>query len=74
MTKIVVARVYSNQSIEYLPPSDCVYPPAEDELRVTLDHTEMHHLEVFNGREWIDLGEITSELLKKYDLEPFMGP
>lgn len=73
MTKIVVARVYSNKSIEYLPPSDCIYPPAEGELRVTLDDEEMHHLEIFKDQEWVDLGEVTSELLKEYDLDPFMG-
>ena len=72
MAKTVVARIYENQSIDHLPPSDSTHPPAKNELRVTLDGEEMHHLEIFNGQEWIDLGEVTGELLKKYDLDPQM--
>lgn len=73
MTKIVVARVYSNQSIEFSPPSDAIFPPSQDELRVTRNGDQMHHLEIFKDQEWVDLGEVTSELLKEYDMDPFMG-
>ena len=72
-TRTVVARIYSNQSIEYLAPPDCLHPPTPGELRVILDGQEMHHLEIFNGQQWVDLGEITSELLKTHDLDPQIG-
>jgi len=69
MAKVVAARVYLDKSIEYLPPSDSIHPPAAPgELRFILEDDQIHHLEAFNGREWVDLGEVTGELLKKHDL------
>jgi hypothetical protein len=73
LRRTVVARIYSNQSVEYLAPPDCLHPPTPGELRVMLDCREMHHLEIFNGQQWIDLGEVTSELLEKHNLDPQMG-
>lgn len=73
MPNCVMCRIYLDSSIEYLPPSDSIHPPAEGELRVTLEESEMHHLQMFNGRQWIDLGEVTSKLLETYGLDPLMS-
>ena len=70
MQKTVVARIYLDQSIEYCPPPDSLQPPGEGELRVTLESDQMHHLEIFNDRQWVDLGETTPELLKSHGLDP----
>ena len=70
MPKTVVARIYLDQSIEYCPPPDFLQPPEEGELRVILEGDQMHHLEIFNERQWVDLGEITPELLKSRGLDP----
>ncbi|HLJ27342.1 MAG TPA: hypothetical protein VKY85_11585 [Candidatus Angelobacter sp.] len=73
MAKIVAARIYLDRSTEYLPPCDSIHPPVEGELRVTSENDEMHHLETFNGREWIDLGEVACKLLKDRGLDPLMS-
>lgn len=73
MAKIVICRIYPDSTIEYVPPSDSIHPPAEGELRVTLEEQETHHLQIFKGQQWIDLGEITSKLLQEYDLDPRMS-
>lgn len=71
MSKTVIARIYVDGSIEYMPPSDSVHPPVEGELRVTLEEDNTQHLETFNAGEWVNLGDLSEGLLKKYDLEQF---
>jgi hypothetical protein len=71
MTRVIVARIYVDKSTEYLPPSDAVHPPAAGELRVTIEDEGAHHLELFKGQEWTDLGEVTNKLLETYGLDPF---
>lgn len=71
MSKTVIARIYVDGSIEYMPPSDSAHPPVENELRVTLEEDNTQHLETFNAGEWADLGELSEDLLRKYDLDQF---
>jgi len=73
MPNCVICRIYLDSSIEYLPPCDSILPPVDGELRVTLEEPEMHHLQMFNGRQWIDLGEVTSQLLEAHGLDPCMS-
>lgn len=73
MVKIVICRIYPDSTIEFVPPCDSLHPPAEGELRVTLEEQERHHLQIFKDQQWIDLGEVTSKLLQEYDLDPQMS-
>lgn len=73
MAKIVICRIYPDSTIEFVPPCDSLHPPAEGELRVTLEEQETHHLQIFKDQQWIDLGEITNKLLQEYDLDPRMS-
>ena len=69
----VIARIYSDGSIEYNPPSDSLHPPVEGELRIKLAHDHIPHLQTSRDSEGIDLGEVTDELLTKHGLNQFSG-
>jgi hypothetical protein len=69
----VVARIYVDGSVEYVPPSDLEHPPAECEMRITLEDDNSEHLQQFNGSHWVELGEVTDALLKKHGLDDLSG-
>lgn len=69
MLRTVIARVYIDGAIEYMPPSDSVHPPREGELRLVLEDDNTQYLQQFTCNQWVDLGEAKKELLKKYGLE-----
>jgi hypothetical protein len=73
MLKNVIARIYVDGSVEYVPPSDLEHPPVQNELRITLEDDNTRHLERFNGGHWVELGEATDELLKKHGLDDLSG-
>jgi hypothetical protein len=73
MSTNVVARIYIDGSVEYVPPSDLEHPPAESEMRITLEEDSSEHLQQFNGGHWVELGEVTDALLKKHGLDDLSG-